>query len=135
MNPELWRAQGDFVVTRRVPWETDEGLQPHVDRVVDELRDCEAAAEIEADADLATARVLLAVTVVVPRDDEGQLADAEKIAREAIGTAIRANGGRHEELLPLADEARLETRVGPWSGLRIPIWTLYQLVCRPVMPD
>jgi hypothetical protein len=135
VNSELWRAQGDFVVARRVPWDTDDGLQPHVDRVVDELRDCEAAAEIEVDADLASARVLLSVTVVVTRDDEGQLDDADRIAREAIGTAIRANGGRHEELLPLGDEARLETRVGPWSGLRIPIWTLYQLVCRPVMPD
>ena len=135
MSPELWRAQGDFVVTRRVPWETDEGLRPHIDQVVDDLRDCDSAVEIEIDADLSSARVLLSVTVVVARDDEGQLGDAEVIAREAMGTAIRANGGRHEELLPIVDEARLETRMGPWAGLRVPMWTLYQLVCRPIVPD
>ena len=135
MSSELWRAQGDFVVTRRVPWDTDEGLRPHIDRVVDDLRDCDSAAEIEVDADLASARVLLSVTVVVTHDDEGQLGDAEGIARDAIGTAIRANGGRHEELLPILDESRLEARAGPWAGLRIPRWTLYQLVCRPVVAD
>ena len=47
MSSELWRAQGDFVVTRRVPWETDEGLRPHIDRVIDDLRECDSAAEIE----------------------------------------------------------------------------------------
>jgi hypothetical protein len=135
VNPELWRAQGDFVVNRRVPWDTDEGLRPHIDRVVDDLRDCDSAAEIEVDADLASARVLLSVTIVVTHDDEGQIGDADGIAREAIGTAIRANGGRHEELLPILDEARLETRGGRWSGLRIPRWTLYQLVCHPVVAD
>ena len=135
MSPELWRAQGDFVVTRRVPWETDEGLRPHIDRVVDELRECDSAAEIEVDADLASARVLLSVTVAVTENDDGQLEDAEPLAREAIGTAIRANGGRHEELLPILDESRLERRAGPWSGLRIPLWTLYQLVCHPVVAD
>jgi hypothetical protein len=131
----LWRAQGDFVVTRRIPWETDEGLRPHVDQVVDELRDCDAAAEIEVDADLTTARVLLSVTVAVSEDDEGHVRDADRVAREAMGTAIRTKGGRHEELLSIREESRLETRAGPWSGLRIPHWTLYQLVCRPVASD
>jgi hypothetical protein len=103
--------------------------------VIDDLRECDSAAEIEVDADLESARVLLSVTVVVAPDDEGHIGDAEKAAREAIGTAIRANGGRHEELLPILDESRLETRAGPWSGLRIPRWTLYQLICRPVVAD
>jgi hypothetical protein len=135
VNPEFWRAQGDFVVTRRIPWETDDGLRPHIDRVVDELRECDAAAEIEVDADLTSARVLLSVTVVVTHDDEGHIEDADKIAREAMGTAIRSNGGRHEDLLSIVDESRLDTRSGPWSGLRVPKWTLYQLVCRPVVAD
>ena len=135
MSSELWRAQGDFVVTRRVPWETDEGLRPHIDRVIDDLRECDSAAEIEVDADLASARVLLSLTVVVAEDDEGKIGDAEVIARDAIGIAIRGNGGRHEELLPILDESRLENRAGRWSGLRIPRWTLYQLVCRPVVAD
>ena len=135
MNPELWRAQGDFVVTRRIPWETDEGLRPHIDRVIGDLRECDSAAEIEVDADLASARVLLSVTVVVTHDDEGHIDDAERIAREAMGSAIRSNGGRHEELLSILDESRLDTRSGPWSGLRVPKWTLYQLVCHQVMAD
>ena len=64
---------------------------------------------IEIDADLSLARVLLSLTVVVPHDDEGHIGDADKIAREAMGTAIRSNGGRHEELLSVADESRLDT--------------------------
>lgn len=135
MTEDLWRAQGDFVVTRRIPWETDDGLRPHIDHVLDALRECDAAAEIEVDADLASARVLLSVTVAVAEDDDGHTEDAEALAREAIARAIRSDGGRHEELLPLLDEARLETRSGPWAGLRTPLWTLYQLVCRPVMAD
>ena len=135
MTAGLWRAQGNFVVTRRIPWETDEGLRPHVDRVLDELRECAAAVEIEGDVDLASARVLLTLTVAVAEDDDGNTEDAEVVAREAIARAIRANGGRHEELLPLLDESRLETKTGPWAGLRIPLWTLYQLTCRPIVAD
>lgn len=131
----LWRAQGDFVVTRRIPWETDEGLRPHVDRVLDELRERDAAAEIEVDADLVSARVLLTLTVAVIEDDDGNSEDGEVVARDAIASAIRTSGGRHEELLPLLDEARLRTRTGPWSGLRTPLWTLYQLTCRPIVAD
>ena len=135
MTANLWRAQGDFVVTRRIPWETDEGLRPHVDQVLDELRECDAAAEIEVDADLVSARVVLTLTVAVNEDDDGNTEDGEIVAREAIASAIRANGGRHEELLPPPEESRLENRTGRWSGLRTPLWTLYQLTCRPIVAD
>ena len=135
MSTDLWRAQGDFVVTRRIPWETDEGLKPHIDAVLDELRECDAAAEIEVDADLASARVVLSLTVATVEDDDGNTDDGEVLAREAIASAIRSNGGRHEDLLPLLDEARLDVRSGPWAGLRTPLWTLYQLTCRPVVAD
>jgi len=135
VTEDLWRARGDFVVTRRIPWETDEGLQPHIDAVLDELRECDAAAEIEVNADLASARVVLALTVAVVEDDDGNTEDAEVVAREAIASAIRARGGRHEELLPLGDESRLEIRSGRWAGLRTPLWTLYQLTCHPVVAD
>ena len=135
MSQELWRAQGDFVVSRRVPWETDEGLRPHIDQVVDDLREFEAAAEIEVDADLESARVLLSITIAVAHDDEGMIKNGEQIAREAIGSAIRANGGRHEELLSLLDESRLPTRGGPWSGLRTPLWRPYRITCEPVVAD
>jgi hypothetical protein len=135
VSQELWRAQGDFVVSRRVPWETDEGLRPHIDLVVDELRDFEAAAEIEVDADLESARVLLSITIAVAHDDEGKIQNGEELAREAIGSAIRANGGRHAELLSLPDESRLDKRGGPWSGLRTPLWRLYRITCEPVVAD
>jgi hypothetical protein len=135
VTADLWRAQGDFVVTRRIPWETDEGLRPHIDRVLDTLRGCDAAAEIEVDADLASARVLLSVTIAVAEDDDGNTEDVEKVAREAIASAIRSNAARHEALLPLLDESTLQTRSGPWAGLRTPLWTLYRLVSHPVMAD
>lgn len=135
MTAGLWRAQGDFVVTRRIPWETDEGLRPHVDRVLDDLRQGDVAGEIEVDVDLVSARVLLTLAVAVAEDDDGNTEDAEVVAREAIASAIRANGGRHEGLLPLLDESRLETKTGPWSGLRTPLWTLYQLTCYPIVAD
>jgi len=135
VTEELWRVRGDFVVRRRIPWGTDEGLRPHVDAVLDELRECDAAAEIEVDADLASARVALSLTVAVVEDDDGNTEDGEDVAREAIARAIRSNRGRHEELLPLGDEARLNTRSGPWAGLRTPLWTLYQLTCHPVVAD
>jgi hypothetical protein len=103
--------------------------------VVDDLREFETAAEIEVDADLESARVLLSVTIAVAHDDDGKIENSEEIAREAIGSAIRANGGRHEELLSLLDESRLETRGGPWSGLRTPLWRLYRITCEPVVAD
>jgi hypothetical protein len=131
----LWHAQAEFVVSRRIPWDTDEGLRPHIDRVIDGLRDCETAAEIEVSADLATANVILSVTVVAYPDDEGQYDDGDAIARTAISEAIRDNGGRHENLLPLIDEASLETRSGRWSGLRTPLWVLFQFTGHPVVAD
>lgn len=135
MSGSLWRAEAEFLVSRRVPWEADEGLRPHVDSVVDALRDCDAAAEIEVSADLATANVTLSITVVVYPDDEGTYDDGDAIARTAISAAIRDNGGRHEDLLPIVDEASLETRSGPWSGLRTPLWALFQFSGHPVVPD
>jgi hypothetical protein len=135
VSGSLWRAEAEFLVSRRVPWEIDEGLRPHIDRVVDALRDCDAAAEIEVNADLETANVTLAITVVVYPDDEGKYDDGDAIARTAISTAIRDNGGRHEDLLPIADEAALDTRSGPWSGLRTPLWALFQFAGRPVVAD
>ena len=135
MSGALWRAEAEFVVSRRIPWDTDEGLRPHIDRVIDGLRDCDAAAEIEVSADLATASVILSVTVVAYPDDEGHYEDGDAIAKTGISEAIRDNGGRHEDLLPLVDEATLNTRSGPWSGLRTPTWALFQFTGHPVVAD
>jgi len=130
VTDDLWLAEGEFTVSRRIPWDNDEGLRPHIDRVLDGFRENEATAEIEVDADLESAHVVLAVTVVVPEDGDG-----DSIAREEIGTAIRSCGGRHEGLLPLVDESRLETRTGRFSGLKTPMWTLYRMSGDRVVPD
>lgn len=130
MSNDLWRVEGDFRVSRRIPWETDDTLRPHIDQVVDTLRAAEASVEIEVDADLESARVLLSLTVVGDREE-----DRDAIARETIARAIRECGGRHEGLLRLIDESRLERRSGPWSGLRTPNWALFHLTSEPVSAD
>lgn len=131
MSRDLWRLEGEFVVTRRVPWDDDgAGLRSHIDCVVDSVRSGESAAEIEVDADLETAKVVLTVVVVVGEDGDG-----DSIARNQMASAIRDCGGRHEELLPLADESRLEVRAGPWAGLRTPMWRLFRMAGDQVVPD
>lgn len=128
MSDDLWRVQGEFYVSRRIPWETDGALRPHLDRVVEALRESAVAAEIEIDADLESTRVVLSLTVVGDRDS-----DRESLARETISGAIRQCGGRHEGLLSLGDESRLSTQSGPWPGLRTPTWVLYRLASEPVV--
>ncbi len=130
MTDNLWRAESEFTVSRRVPWDNDEGLRPHIDRVVDAVRGNVATAEIEVDADLESARVVLSIIVVVHEDDDG-----ETIARDHIAAAIREGGGRHEGLLPLIEESRLETRTRPFSGLRTPLWIIYRMTGGRVVPD
>jgi hypothetical protein len=118
------------MVSRRVPWDHDGGLRPHIDRVVDALRDTAATAEIEVNADLESASVVLSIMVAVHDDGDG-----ESIARDHIAAAIRECGGRHDGLLPLIDEARLETKMGPFSGLRTPLWTLFRMTGDRIVPD
>ena len=130
MSGDLWRAEAEFTVSRRIPWENDEGLRPHIDTVLDALKENEVAAEIEVDADLESAHVELSVIVVTPEHSDG-----DSLAREGIGAAIRSRGGRHEGLLPLIDESRLETRAGPFSGLKTPMWTLFRMSGCGVVPD
>jgi len=126
----LWRVEGDFPVSRRIPWEEDHALRPHIDQVVDALLTADASAEIEVDADLESTRVLLSLTVVGDREE-----DRDAMAREMIAQAIRDCDGRHEGLLRLVDEARLEKRSGRKSGLRMPNWVLYHLTSEPISED
>lgn len=131
MSGDLWRVDGEFTVARRIPWDDDDiGLRPHIDSVVDTIGCGEAAAEIEVNADLETAVVVLSIVVAVGEDGDGDM-----IARECIATAIRECGGRHEELLPLVDESRLNVRTGQWSGLKTPMWKLFRMTSAEVVPD
>lgn len=124
MSTSLARACGEFTVSRRVPWESDEGLRPHIDRVVDSLRDHDASAEIEIDADLHEAQVKLTLVVVLAEDEVGEV-----VARNVVGEAIRGSNGRHEGLFGQAEEARLEVRSGIRTGLKTPKWALHHLEC------
>ena len=130
MSGNLWRSKIEFGVSRRIPWENDEGLRPHIDGVLDALHDNEAAAEIEVDADLESAHVVLSIVVIVPEDGDG-----DSTGREQVAAAIRGCGGRHDGLLPLVDESRLEPRSGPFSGLKTPMWTFYRMSGHEVLPD
>lgn len=130
MSDDLWRVRGVFHVSRRVPWDVDDALRSHLDSVVDALTEYDVAAEIDLDADLESARVVLALTVV--GDPES---DRESSAREVLSDAIRGCGGRHEGLLPLGVESRLPMRSGPWSGLRTPNWTVHGFTSEPVETD
>lgn len=130
MSDNLWRTESEFTVSRRIPWDNDDRLRPHIDSVVDAFRGNEATAEVEVDADLESAHVTLSVIVVVPEDGVG-----DSVAREHIGAAIRECGARHEGLLPLIDESRLEIRSGPFSGLRMPLWTFFRMTGDRVVPD
>lgn len=130
MSGLLWRAETEFTVSRRIPWDNDEGLRPHIDSVVDALREYDVTAEIEVDADLESASVVFSVIVVVPEQGDG-----ESIARDHIAAAIRECGGRHDGLLPLIDESRLETRTRRSSGLRMPMWTVYRMSGGGVVQD
>jgi hypothetical protein len=122
VNGNLWRAESEFTVSRRIPWDNDEGLRPHIDSVVDALQEHEVTAEIEVDADLESASVAFSVIVVVPEEGDG-----DSIARDHIAAAIRECGGRHDGLLALIDESRLEARTRRFSGLRTPMWTFYRM--------
>jgi hypothetical protein len=130
VNGNLWRAESEFTVSRRIPWDNDEGLRPHIDSVVDALREHEVTAEIEVAADLESANVIFSVIVVVPAQGDG-----ESISRDHIAAAIRECGGRHNGLLPLIDESRLESRTGPFSGLKTPTWTFYRMSGGGVVQD
>jgi hypothetical protein len=130
VSGNLWRAESEFTVSRRIPWDNDEGLRPHIDSVVDAFRGNEATAEVEVNADLESARVTLSVIVVVPEDGDG-----DSVVREHISAAIRECGARHEGLLPLIDESRLGIRSGPFSGLRMPLWSFFRMTGDRVVPD
>ncbi len=130
MSGNLWRAESEFTVSRRIPWDNDAGLRPHIDSVVDAFRGNEATAEVEVNADLESARVTLSVIVVVPEDGDG-----DSVVREHISAAIRECGARHEGLLPLIDESRLGIRSGPFSGLRMPLWSFFRMTGDRVVPD
>lgn len=130
----MTRVGFEFVVTRRLPWETAEGpgdsVAAHLAAAVAALGADAEVERVEVDDDLD--RVMVRVVVAV--DDLGErtwdrstprvLPAAEDRARHLLSDAIRRAGGLHEGLLAVTEEARLPPRSSPWAGLRTPHWYL-----------
>jgi hypothetical protein len=113
------RAWCDFAVTRRIDWKRG-SLRAHVDAVVDAVGRRPEPEEIVLDADLVRARVSLILVLVLGAAD-----DAELAVRRLLAEAIARCGGLPVGVLPEAEEARVRpVHDGPWSGLRLPRWTL-----------
>jgi len=128
--PIAVRAISDFVVTRRVEWEDGDEIRRHLDEVVDALHDYEEVLEVEVDVDLSQGRVRMSLICAVLPDE-----DADLCVRRAAAAAIRQCGGRHDGLLPLAEEARVRANVNAWSGLRTPRWEPRRFAVQRVVAD
>lgn len=128
--PITVRAIADFMLTRRIEWQDAAETRRHVDEVVDTLHDFEEVLEVEVEADLSLGRVrMLLVCAVLPDED------ADLCVRRAVAAAIRACGGRHDGLLPLAEESRVKSNVRAWSGLRTPHWEPRRFAVQRVVAD
>jgi hypothetical protein len=128
--PIAVQAISDFVVTRRVEWEDGDEIRRHLDEVVDALHDYEEVLEVEMDVDLSQGRVRMSLICAVLPDE-----DADLCVRRAAAAAIRQGGGRHDGLLPLAEEARVRANVNAWSGLRTPRWEPRRFAVQRVVAD
>ncbi len=108
----------EFRILRRIAWKGElDQLRAHLDAVSDSL---DASAEviewtIVGDLDQAS----LELQLVVDGADE---AEAEALARSAVGIAIRDAGAMHEGLLSLKEESEAKINANAWYGLRTPRW-------------
>jgi hypothetical protein len=107
----------EFDVTRRIGWSEDD-LGTHIDEVIEYLRQSSEVTAIEATADLENGRTNVTIA----------FASWEmNLYEHATGTAavaIRAAGGKHDGLLPFAEEAHLKQDGKGWSALKSPTWLL-----------
>ena len=108
----------EFRILRRIAWEGElDQLRAHLDAVSDSL---DASAEviewtIVGDLDEASLELQLVV-------DAADAAEAEALARSAVGSAIRDAGAMHEGLLSLKEESEAKINANAWYGLRTPRW-------------
>lgn len=128
--PIAVKGVADFVLTRRVEWVDGDEIRRHVDEVVDTLNDYEEVLEVEVDVDLSQGRVRMSLICAVLPDE-----DADLCTRRAAAAAIRQSGGRHDGLLPLAEESRVRANVNAWSGLRTPRWEPRRFAVQRVVAD
>jgi len=119
VTASLTRVRGDFAVARPIPWDDQDTLRDHVDRVVDALMLAAGVVEVETEARLEEGSVKLAV-VLADADAEG----ADLLGRETFAASIRECEGRHYQLLSAEEEASLSPNLPSRSGLLTPLWRL-----------
>ncbi len=119
MTTSLTRVRGDFAVARPIPWDDQDTLRDHVDRVVDALMVTAGVVEVETEARLDKGSVKLSV-VLAGADAEG----AHLLGRETFAASIRECEGRHYQLLSAEEEASLSPDLPSRSGLLTPLWRL-----------
>ncbi|MFB3049188.1 MAG: hypothetical protein ACE1Z9_03445 [Acidimicrobiia bacterium] len=119
MTASLTRVRGDFAVARPIPWDDQDTLRAHVDRVVDALMVAAGVVEVETEARLEDGSVKLSV-VLAGADAEG----AHLLGRETFAASIRECEGRHYQLLSAEEEASLSPNLPSRSGLLTPLWRL-----------
>lgn len=116
----LYRAESEFVINTRVPWESrDDSLREHIDALVEELKESETVRDISVDADLARS----AATLIIVAHVEAANHDPEAELRQILAGAINRSGALHEHLMPLADEAQQKPQSNAWWGLLTPRWS------------
>ncbi len=128
MTDSLIRVRGDFAVARPIPWDDQDTLRDHVDRVIDALMLAAGVVEVETEARLEEGSVKVAV-VLAGADAEG----ADLLGREAFAASIRECEGRHYQLLSAEEEASLSPNLPSRSGLLTPLWRLRTILVEPVL--
>ena len=126
MTEPLVRFAGDFAVARPIPWNEDDTLRDHLDRVIDALTATDGVVEVDTEADLDRGHVRLAIVLAEPGED------ADRTGRVTIAVAIRQCDGRHFQLLPLEEEAEFSHRIPSRSGLLTPLWRLRTVSVEPL---
>lgn len=126
MTAPLLRVDGDFAVARPIPWDEDDTLRDHLDRVIDALTSAEGVVEVDTEADLDQGEVRLAIVLAEPGED------ADLTGRATIAAAIRECEGRHFQLLSAEEEATLTHNIPSRSGLLTPLWRLRTISVEPV---
>jgi len=127
MTGPLVRVDGEFAVARPIPWDEEDTLRVHIDRVVDALTTADGVVEVDTEAKLEEGQVRLSI-VLAGIGESG----ADRVGREMMAVSIRQCDGRHVQLLGQEEEAELVSRLPSRSGLLSPMWRLRSLSVSPV---
>jgi hypothetical protein len=127
MTIPLARVEGEFAVARPIPWDDDDTLRDHIDRVIDALTTADNVVEVETNADLEAGHVRLVILLTGAGQE-----DADRAGREALAASIRDCHGRHFQLLSEDEEEALTQNLPSRSGLLTPMWRLRTLTVGPV---